>query len=74
MAARIKPVAAGEHSLAWEIGCRGHSKQTFAKAAGLSMNTITTALSGEAISPRSAKKIADALGMETTELFDFDEK
>ena len=74
MVAQIKPVAAGEHSLAWEIGCRGHSKQTFAKEAGLSMNTVTTALSGETISPASAKKIADALGMKPEELFDFDEK
>ena len=72
MVARIKPVPAGEHSLAWEIGCRGHNKKTFAKAAGLSMNTITTALSGETISPRTAKKIADALGMKPEELFDFE--
>ena len=72
MVARIKPVAAGEHSLAWEIGCRGHSKQTFSKAAGLSWNTLTTALSGGTISPASAKKISDALEMNPEELFDFE--
>lgn len=71
MLAHVKPVEAGEHSIAWLIAANGHSIRSFAKKAGVSKSSLSVAISGESIAPQTAKKIADALGMKPEELFDY---
>ena len=47
--------------LRYEMGIRGLDGQTLARAAGVSKNTVTRALHGQEISPRSLREIARAL-------------
>lgn len=43
------------------LGARGLSAAAFAELAGVSPNTLTRVFSGQAISTKSARKIAEAL-------------
>ncbi|HPS80246.1 MAG TPA: helix-turn-helix transcriptional regulator [Candidatus Limiplasma sp.] len=72
MMAIARPTESGEHSLRWLIATHGHSIRSFAEASGVSRACLTMAVDGAQITPSTAKKIADALGMKPEELFDFE--